>query len=950
MASQIERGNGVVNTTHYAPTEKNPNGKEKDIRQIYNGSINESLYLEALIKLFGKGNIIKTSKRGNKTYEYTDALVAVEFNDYSVDSDKKYTKLVPNKHKGELEQVVLPDRVASKKKLTLRRKYYETPFTLNEITYVMDKRSSSQARQGKCLFIKKEYIEKITAWSRLNVSLKKKLDIATLRAYESLVLSGLKDKIKIGRHQILLIDDVEDTWKDRASVTSVVNNSIVEETKDDWDFVSNLWDGQSLLDESYFGGKASMLLRGRWFKTAAFNCKVKDYLKTVYGKPKIKDMFNNELNTDDIVMITTPNSLKWLKIIELSDDFADKAEAYERWLSKLEEEENVFGVVKSESRSKFGDMQQLSYQMLQSMPFTKEQLAEVFKYEHDYVKNIRNDNQAFRRHVDEQDLDEHSSLMDILFASVPEIFKTTLFRDYRQQMIQRHTRKLRKGKIKIANSDYAWLLGNPYEMLQAAIGVPKDQWWRPLKENQVYRPTFLDKVEFTLFRNPHICAGNIAVVENKFDAVFRKWFNLNPNVIVVNSMEYDIQPRLGGCDFDSDVALVASSKTILGIAKVCVEKYAVPVCDIQAKTKLIKKATAANLADIDGKIADNFIGVIINWSQVFNSYLFDTLHNKVKLEDEDKYPKTMMEGFYKTISILSSLSQVELDKPKKYFEINKITDEYLDNLRLHKHIRDEVVKYTFDIKKGTRLTDTRKTYLETLKQNGYTMKQLMDSGEEYKKLSKKIAKAEYDDEDSEIIELMKNKYNEILNIIKPLCTESLAIVRPMFFKQIQKPDFMRYDYQKFDCPMDWLQQYVLKIPPKVKKDTDTVELCDVMNKRPLNNNKRKQVDAILKLAEEYDGLLLQKSFFNEYEKDYVGIALLYEDYYERLVEKKIDMDMAYALIKWCFDEKSQGDKSRFKNQKMMILKGLCKTNKQLVKDCFLQPVTETNDDVNDETA
>jgi hypothetical protein len=123
-----------------------------------------------------------------------------------------------------------------------------------------------------------------------------------------------------------------------------------------------------------------------------------------------------------------------------------------------------------------------------------------------------------------------------------------------------------------------------------------------------------------------------------------------------------------------------------------------------------------------------------------------------------------------------------------------------------------------------------------------------------------------------------------------------------------------------------------------------------MEKRKLNNNKRKQVDSILELAEEYDGLILQKSFFNEYEKDYVAIALLYEDYYEKLAEKKIDMDITYALVKWCFDEKSQGDKSRFKNQRMMILKGLCKTNKQLVLDCFLQPVTEEDDDVSDESA
>lgn len=52
--------------------------------------------------------------------------------------------------------------------------------------------------------------------------------------------------------------------------------------------------------------------------------------------------------------------------------------AYEYWCKKVNEDGSVFGVVKSDHPSKLGEYQQLSYQMVNTLPCTKDDVNLVF--------------------------------------------------------------------------------------------------------------------------------------------------------------------------------------------------------------------------------------------------------------------------------------------------------------------------------------------------------------------------------------------------------------------------------------------------------------------------------------------------------------------------------------------------------------------------------------------
>ena len=83
-------------------------------------------------------------------------------------------------------------KIESKDKI--REKFYTDGITVNDCLYVMYKRTSSKARTGSALFIKKEYFDEMMKWSHLGIDFYngKKIDLASLKAYESLSLSSLE--------------------------------------------------------------------------------------------------------------------------------------------------------------------------------------------------------------------------------------------------------------------------------------------------------------------------------------------------------------------------------------------------------------------------------------------------------------------------------------------------------------------------------------------------------------------------------------------------------------------------------------------------------------------------------------------------------------------------------------------------------------------------------------
>lgn len=584
----------------------------------------------------------------------------------------------------------------------LRRELYKNGFTIKNwkgeaVPYVVYKRSSAKARTGECWFIRKELAEKMIPWSRLGINLENQdeVDIPSLSAYESLVSSSIKDTIRINPKNILLIDDVESVFKQEA--IKVMKDTI--EGKDflktveveDAKIINSLWDGQSLLDEKYFtNGKSMALLRQHFFKSAVFNTKIIQFMKDQYGEKyktaTIKDMLGNDVKVKNIHMITTPSSLKVFKFAKF---IGTNNGMYKHWKNIVKTDKFVFGVCKNEATTKLGTLdgmplQQMSYQMINSLDLETERIQELCKYEVNYINTLKEDNIAFINHLrDNATITNAHNMIADLYEHNNEFAKTKLFNNYKIEEIDKYNQHIKKGKIRIVG-DYMVLCGNPLEMLFHSIGKfdITDNDSHSLKGNQVYTKLF-DDVKLACFRNPHTSSNNLLYSVNKHNKLIDTYFNFTNNIIAVNAINHPIQDILSGCDYDSDTVLCTNDDIIVKAAEYNDAKVCLNGVDAESNSYIL---TNENKAIVDEKIASDTIGRIVNVGQLAQSIMYDAkVRGNVRVYNKMK----------EVVEIISVASTISIDQAKRTYDIK--IDKELERL-------DNIVKSTLRIdKEGSKL-------------------------------------------------------------------------------------------------------------------------------------------------------------------------------------------------------------------------------------------------------
>lgn len=560
----------------------------------------------------------------------------------------------------------------------LRNELYVNGFTLTnykgeKVKYVVYKRSSAKSRIGSCLFIREDIAKKITNWSRMGINFEngEEIDIASLSAYESLVTSSLKGTIKINPKHILLIDDVDSVFNMPAIeiVKDTVNGKVKlkSQTNENATISNSLFDGSGLLDSQYFNGQGMMLLRQHFFKSCVFNTNVVDFMKDQFGSEyetaTIKDMLGNKVKVKDIHMIITPSSLK---VFKFSRFVGTDKDMYNHWKKTIKAEKNTFGVCKSESSTKLGydengmPLQQMSYQMVNSLDLDINGIQELSKFEVDYINTIKNDDEAFAQHLlDTATMTNSNEMLANLFYHNNDIAKTELFNTFKRKTINKYVAHMKQGKIRITG-DYAVLIGNPIEFLYSAIGKfdVNDKNTHHMNGNQIYNKNFKNGEEVVCFRNPHTSANNLLYAINTKNTLIDKYFNFTNNIVAVNAIEFPVQDILSGCDYDSDTMLITNNKTIVEVArnndaKVCLNGV--------SATSNRYVLDSLNRAKVDKTIASELIGMVVNVGQTAQSVMYDA-----KLNGHTALYKEMKE----VVEIISVLSTIAIDGAKKAYDID----------------------------------------------------------------------------------------------------------------------------------------------------------------------------------------------------------------------------------------------------------------------------------------
>lgn len=673
-------------TQFYDYVDEDGNKLKPRKRNLYKMKLENSMALDELVRLLEQKRMISKSifKVGFKYA--TNQVIHVTFKYSSLTSTKKNDK---DEKTGKLNKY----RVDGYNKESIRNLLYDEynkddfTFKMDGIEYVRWIRSGSTAREGNCLFINKKLLNGMNAFTDCGIKpKKKKLNLASFEAYRALVLSIKIDDLEIKPENILVIDDVKSTFKERVMYTGTKKvkgddgkekEELITKEKD-LEITNKIFDGQSLIDKSLMGkyeDKGMLLLRHKFFKSCCFNANIQQWFKD-NNITEISQLNGQTVATkiEDIKLITTPSSIKYCK-------FGKKKSWFEDWLEQIVKHNKPFGIVKYEKPTKYfkGKLVRTHYQILNTLQLTVEEIKELLKQTLEYLELLKTDPTVMYHYCENHSDDEDSDVMmnvkaDIIhrMMKMNENFKNTaMYKVLAKKILEDFRSDIKCGRI-LVNGNYSTVLGNPIEMLQEAIGKYTPETSVVGKGNIISKA--FGKKQLLACRSPHICAGNIYLPNNTENELVDRYINLTDNIVVINSVGENVLQKCGGMDMDSDQIMIVDNEIMINAAKKNYDKFLVPTTDIEPETK-VDDYTGENLATLDYKTSENLIGEIVNLSQVLNSILWNEMNSE---KPNQKFTKEL----YKDICQLSIMSGLEIDKAKKTLivdnktELEKIREKY----------------------------------------------------------------------------------------------------------------------------------------------------------------------------------------------------------------------------------------------------------------------------------
>ena len=694
---------------YYANVYLNKDVEVKNNKDSFNGLFSNLMPLNLdLIYLNEKGKFKYQALEG-ECFSYD--IIDVSFK-YTLKLDEKGNQVFKSKETFKEESTLL-----------LREHLYKNGFYLNKHHYVRYKRASGSARSGNCLFIKENLFNLLNKWSKLDLNEKSKKctnNLTSYEAYRALSLSSLVKTFKLNPYNILFVKDANVTLKNEKVIKVIYKEGegldAVESVED---INNNIFDGEGLLDKEIFikagyTKKGMMLLRNRFFKCCAFNTNLQKWFRD-NNITDVKQLYGFTFATDikDIKLVVSESCLKYVKLCK--DGFTK--ENIKKWCDNISDDKNesIFGVVKTDKPTRFfkGRMVETTYQLINSLQLPYSQMFSLISPYVEYINYIRDikNTPAFIRYflegetssssLDDYYIDESEDLdIDDIAESILDyssytfknricldlikidgnikdtgMFKNRVF----DSIVDSLKLKLYNGRV-LVNGTYSTLFGNPYEYLKYIIldekGKPQFDIDKPVSlfnKDELYCSFFKDGAEIVGSRAPHVSMGNVLMAKNVKKDAISKYFNLSKNIVIVDAISNNIQYRLSGCDYDSDTMLMSDNPILVKAAKKNYKKFLVPYSAYKPleKSPIDKeKSVIDKVFEIDKSIARNYVGSIVNLSQLLNSHFWNQYNN-------DK--KNFNIELYKKICILSCLAGSEIDRSKRMFPFD--THEEYNRIR-----------------------------------------------------------------------------------------------------------------------------------------------------------------------------------------------------------------------------------------------------------------------------
>ena len=494
-------------------------------------------------------NQVKRMKKLIKETEESEKL-SDERKTYLIE---KYNEILETVHKNK-------DKYVKRNAQKIREDFYENGVDIyynsyhegeapERIHYKMLYRTPGKGKKGSCMFIREELYDIAREYLYMGIKLpEENAPIVEIGAYSSLVTSTIVGTVEIDPRRILVLKDVDSFFKTNVvSVEVDENKQCVAKHIDNYTLKNTLFDGQALIDLSIFPewGNGYILLRQHFTKCAAFATDIqlffRDYFGDKYETAELTDMWGNKILAKDVLLITTDNAIKWNKF-NVSFDY---------WCEWVNKGHNLFGIVKTAHPSKLGDVQRMSYQMVNTLDINT--MDEVMQKSLDYVQQLKNDNDVFLDFLIKNA--NFANDYEVLYELVkynPKFINCDWFLRQKSWIINKYIKKIRSGKL-IQNADNLVIVGSPFSMLLHSVGEDPESDDTLVPEEgtiQCWTNRFSNGSYLCAMRSPFNSSANCLYFHNVYNDKLNRYFKFGNLIIAVNMIHTDAQDRGNGSDQD----------------------------------------------------------------------------------------------------------------------------------------------------------------------------------------------------------------------------------------------------------------------------------------------------------------------------------------------------------------------------------------------------------------
>ena len=444
-------------------------------------------------------------KNGMKVYkgESTRDVICLDFDFGSrsyEDEKKRLNKMIKNAandtERKKLEKVVAKiegnkEKYAPKKRGEIREQFYEEGVSITYTTkkkdgsikssqtirYRMLYRTSAKAKSGQVIFINEKLYDKAYDWLTMGLGdkmPKNDAKIVEMSAYAPLTTSTIVDTIHIPVEDILILKDQDSFFKTIANVVyaeeyekksgkKTVKSKKCLVKQEEREVKNTLWDGMGIIESSYLPQSINgmALLRQHMFKMCGFRGHIQKFFVDWcyenghdYYTYQVPDMFGNMHYVKDIKIITTDNAIKWRKFIDIMG--GTPAKAYDYWMDRIKADGEIWGIVKTDHKSKLGDLQQMSYQMINTLPCGRDDVRNIADNSISYVEKLKTDGAEFEKFLRKNaNAVNHYEMLADLYSHNPDFADSTWFRHEKKKIISEYVFRLRTGKITVNGDNLA---------------------------------------------------------------------------------------------------------------------------------------------------------------------------------------------------------------------------------------------------------------------------------------------------------------------------------------------------------------------------------------------------------------------------------------------------------------------------------------------------------------